>query len=62
MMDYDHELRMAQMEGERRAMLALARAAAALRYQRELRDEPENDGPSIAPGQLHLVVVDGRLA
>lgn len=51
-MDYDHELRMAEIEGERRAVLDLADAYAKLDHHRAMV-EGEHD---VSPGQLRLVI------
>lgn len=52
MMDHDHELRMAEIEGERRAVLELADAYAKLDRHRAMVEGEHDD----MPGQLRLVI------
>lgn len=51
-MDYDREVRMAEIEGERRALLDLARVRARLAYQQV----SQADDPEVSAGQLRLVI------
>lgn len=48
----DHELRMAELEGERRAVLDLAAAYAKLDHARAMTEVQHDD----IPGQLRLVI------
>lgn len=52
MTDYDHELRMAEIEAERRAVLELADAYAKLDHHRAMTEVEHDD----MPGQLRLVI------
>lgn len=51
-MDYDYELRMAELEGERRAVLDLAAAYAKLDHHRAMTEHDHDTHP----GQLRLVI------
>lgn len=57
-MNYDQQLRIAELEGERRAVIDLADAYARLDYERIMAHQRElaDAAPPVSPGQLRLVI------